>query len=196
MNRNLSKIFMLLLCVAVAFTSCKKGDKGDTGDTGPAGAQGPAGPQGPQGEPGTANVIYSAWTDVTYAPDTIQSHPTPGTTVIDTLGYYAQMDAPKIDADMLEKGEMKVYVNLGTAADPAIAPLPYFDIYTTISIQPTFLLGSIFLYSDLDASTFTSGSDTYLQYRYILIPGSTTGQYKEVDWNDYNQVKKVLSLTE
>lgn len=191
MNSNLSKFFMLLLCVVIAFTSCKKGDTGPQGDPGTTGAQGPAGPQGPQGETGTANVIYSAWLDVTYDADTIKTG-----SVIDTLGYFAEIDAPKLDSGILAKGEMKVYINLGTAANPAVAPLPYFDIYTGISISPTFLLNSIFLYADINASTVTQGGNTFLQYRYILIPGGTAGQYKETDWNDYNQVKKVLGLTE
>lgn len=191
MNRTLSKILTLLLCSTVLFSSCKKGDTGDQGDPGAAGAQGPAGPQGPQGEPGSANVIYSPWTDVTYDADTIKTG-----AVIDTVGWFATIDAPTLTAEILEKGEMKVYINLGTAADPAVAPLPYFDVYTSISISPTFLLNSIFLYSDVNASTATIGADKYLQYRYVFIPGSMAGKMKQTDWNDYNQVKKVLGLTE
>ena len=70
--------YILSVVFVIGMVSCSKdGPAGPAGATGPAGPQGPGGPQGPAGqEPGTANVIYSDWTDtLTYgllgAPDTI-----------------------------------------------------------------------------------------------------------------------------
>ena len=109
-----------LLVVFSVFQSCSK-----EGPAGPAGPQGPQGPQGtpgsngtagPAGPAGTANVIYSAWLDVTFAaaqaPDTL---------------LYAEIAAAKLDNNILNTGEMKVYMNWGSTTDPDIVPVPYFD---------------------------------------------------------------------
>lgn len=187
MNPNFSKILLLLFLITIVFANCKKGDTGPAGATGPDGA---TGPQGPKGDSGVANVIYSQWLDVSFLPDTVQNGSS-----IDTLGYYADVPALKLDIDIVSKGEMKIYINLGSTTDPFVAPLPYFDVYSGISLSPTFSLQNISIYSNVDASTVTQNNVKYLQYRYVLIPGSVGGIVKHTDWNDYNQVKSTLGLT-
>jgi len=198
MKRNTyPDLSILFLAITLIFAHCK----GDTGPAGPAGPQGPQGEQGqagaagapgPKGDTGTANVIYSNWLDVTYAADTVQNG-----TVIDTVGYYANVPAAKLDSPILAHGEIKVYLNLGTSSNPAVVPLPYFDVYTTISISPAFQIGNINLYSDLDASTVTQDGAKYLQYRYILIPGSVSSGdlvVRPPNWNNYKEVQAYLGL--
>src|SRR3954464_11861709 len=103
----------LLICfvvISLLGASCQKGDTGPAGPQGPQGEQGQAGAAGapgPKGDTGTANVIYSNWLDVTYAADTAQNG-----TVIDTVGYYANVPAAKLDSPILAHGEIKVYLNL------------------------------------------------------------------------------------
>ncbi|MBS1737984.1 MAG: collagen-like protein, partial [Bacteroidetes bacterium] len=176
--------------VLISFSSCsKEGPQGPQGAQGPPGPTGAAGPQGPQG---TANVIYSGWLDVTFAADTIHDG-----NKIDTLGFYATIDAPKLTSEILTSGEMKVYINLGTAADPYISPLPYFSPYNGITIEPNFAIGAIDIYSNLNVSTRTQNGSKTWQYRYILVPGGTAARKAStVDWNDYNAVKKYLNLTD
>lgn len=190
MKGNFFKILPLLFLVAIVFANCKKGDTGPAGATGVNGANGSTGPQGPKGDTGTANVIYSQWLDVDFLPDTLHNG-----NVIDTIGFYANVAAPKLDSLMISKGEMKVYINLGSLADPFVAPLPYFDVYSGISLSPTFSIQNIFIYSNADASTVTQNNVKYLQYRYVLIPGGVGGVAAHTDWNDYNQVKATLGLT-
>lgn len=194
MKKGVIAVFTTGLLLALLFTNCKKGDTGPAGPAGPAGAAGAtgaAGAQGPKGDTGTANVIYSAWLDVTYAADTVHVG-----TLIDTVGFYANITAPKLSTAILSGGEMKVYLNLGTTASPDVVPLPYFDVYSGISITPEFLVQRIFLYSNANASTFTRNGAKYLQCRYILIPGSVTGRRAPVDWSDYEKVKKALGITD
>ncbi len=194
MNRNLSKILMLLFLITIVFANCKKGDKGDpgaAGATGANGATGPTGPQGPKGDSGTANVIYSQWLDVAFLPDTVHNG-----TVIDTLGFYTDIVAPKLDSAIVAGGEMKVYMNLGSAGNPFVVPLPYLDIYTGISLAPTFSVQDIFIYSNADASTVTQNGMKFLQFRYILIPGGTNGIPKQTDWSNYNQVKSTFGISD
>lgn len=172
----------LIICLLVAH--CQKGD---TGPAGPQGQPGPTGSQGPKGDTGVANVIYSAWLDLTYSPDTIRN-----SGILDTIGYYVNIPAPQLSTSILSGGEMKVYVNLGTSASPDVAPLPYTDIYSGLNITPEFYPQKISLYSNANVSTFTQGGLKYLQYRYILIPGGVTSQ--SIDWNNYHKVATYLKL--
>ncbi len=183
-------VFTSLLVVTLIFTQCKKGDAGPAGPAGPAGAAGGTGPQGPKGDTGTANVIYSAWLDVTYTVDTVHNG-----TVIDTVGYYANITANKLTSAILNSGEIKVYMNWGTPGTPDVTPLPFFDIYTLLSVSPDFFLQRIFLYADFNASTVTISGQKRLQYRYILVPGSVAGRFsKPINWKDYNEVKAYFGL--
>lgn len=186
----------LFACLALAFAllavSCgKDGDTGPAGAAGPAGPAGPTGPTGPTGPEGSANVIYSDWLDVEYKPDTV--HLAGG--AIDTLGYFAVIEVPKLDLDMLTTGEIKVYLNGFSAADPAVIPLPYFSVYSGLSINPTFYLNEIDLYSNGDISTVMDNAGVkYQQYRYVLIPGGEEARKAKIDWNNYEQVKQYLGL--
>ena len=187
----------LFLAVILFFSSCgKDGDTGPAGPAGPAGAAGPAGgpgAQGPKGDTGTANVIYSAWLDVTYQPDTIKNA---AGVVIDTVGFFANIAAPKLTNTILNTGEIKVYINVNTSAQPVVFPIPYYDVYTNININPTYFLQSIQLYSNADISTITISGTKRQQYRYILIPGVVPGQKApKVNWNNYNEVKDYLGLS-
>lgn len=180
----------IISCFLLAFTllavSC-----GKDGDPGPEGPAGPSGPAGPQGPPGTSTVIYSDWLDVPFEADTFHN----ASQEVDTIGFYAVIDAAGIDADMLATGEIKVYVNLNTPDDPVIAPLPYYSPYTMFSINPVFYTGSIELYANIDASTLIGdGGVKYQQYRYVLIPGGTEARKAKVDWNNYKEVQQYLGL--
>ncbi|SHM43231.1 hypothetical protein [Chitinophaga sp. CF418] len=184
-------ISCLLLAFALFAVSCgKDGATGPAGAQGPAGPAGPGGPAGPAGPAGTANVIYSDWLDVTYEPDTV--HNPDGT--IDTLQYIATIAETKLDLDMLSTGEIKVYLNGFSAADPTVIPLPYFSIYSGLTIDPIFYLNTIQLTSNGDISTVTQAGVKYQQYRYILIPGGTPARKAPIDWNNYKAVQLYLGL--
>jgi hypothetical protein len=188
-----------LVLITFIFTQCQKGGvgpAGPAGPTGPAGAAGSPGSTGPKGDTGTANVIYSPWLDVTYTADTV--HNAPPDPPIDTVGYYADITAPKLTNAILNSGEIKVYVNLGTSTTPNVIPLPYFDIYSLFNINPDYSFQKISLYADINASTYTQSGQKKQQYRYILIPGSVPGRLSKpaVDWNNYNAVKAYLGLTD
>ena len=177
--------FLLPCAVCVAFilllASCKKGDTGPAGPAGPAGAAGATGAAGPAGAVGTANVIYSAWIDTaTWRADTVHNG-----TVIDTLGYFANINAPKLDLTILNTGEIKVYINVNTPADPTVFPLPFNN--GQIFIDVVFFLNTIQVSSNAKL--------TGLPFRYVLIPGGTTARtYKSINWNNYNEVKAYLGL--
>ncbi|RYY56899.1 MAG: hypothetical protein EOO09_04860 [Chitinophagaceae bacterium] len=189
-RRNLLSPLVLLsgLFFVVLMASCSK-----DGSTGADGATGPAGPAGPAGPPGTSNVIYSAWLDVSYKPDTIHL----GNGGIDTVGYYAIIDAPKLTTALLASADVKAYINSNTAADPVILALPYSSLNSGLYIQMVAYTQTIELYSNADLSTVSSGGNKYQQYRYMIVPGGTTARSSTaVDWSDYTAVKAYLGLTD
>jgi len=182
-----------LVLITFIFTQCQKGDVGPAGPAGPTGPTGPTGSTGPKGDTGTANVIYSPWLDVTYT----------ASTEVDANGdpvyFLGSITANKLTQAIIDRGEMKVYMNWGTQTTPDVAPLPILDpFFTGLVINPEFLVQKIDLYSNFNASTFTDAGQKYLQYRYILIPGSVAGRLSKpaVDWNNYNEVKAYLGLTD
>jgi hypothetical protein len=176
--------YILGVTLVIGLVSCSKdGPAGPAGANGPAGPQGPAGAQGPagqDGQPGTANVIYSDWIDTTtWIADTVHNGAT-----VDTVGYFTNIDAPKLDTAILNRGEIKVYVNANTPADPLVFALPYND--GQLFIDQVFFTGTIQL--------FSNGNLTGVPFRYILIPGGSHARMMKINWNNYNEVKAYLGL--
>lgn len=166
-----------MLAASLLFVACEK--------EGPAGPQGPAGPAGPQGPVGSPNVVYSNWLDVTFAGGT------------DTTYWEAQIPAPRLVDSILARGDVKVFVNLGTAASPQVFPLPLDAFVFQLILTPYFEVGKINLLSTENVSTqTTTGGQKTLQYRYILIPGgvSAGGRTMNINWNNYAEVKAYLGL--
>ena len=175
----------LLLAVILVFTYCSKdGDAGPQGPAGPAGPAGPTGTQGPKGDTGTANVIYSNWIDTAnWKPDTVMV----GSVVTDTLGYFANINAPKLNLNVLNTGEIKVYVNLSDDPNfPLVFPLPFNN--GAVFIDPIFFPSTIQLSSNVELDG--------LPIRYILIPGKVPARMATINWNNYEEVKKHLGLTD
>jgi hypothetical protein len=179
-NKPLFYPLIVIFSLAV-LVACKKGDTGPQGPPGDPGAQGAQGPAGP---PGVTNVVYSDWLDVTFEPNE------------DSTNWFATIAAPKLTQDIVDNGEIKVYVNLGTSDLSAVAPLPYFDGGNIIN--PIFFADTIFLIANVDAST-TNDPDlggTVLQYRYVLIPGSEVAALpSNINLDKYADVKKYFKLT-
>src|SRR5690349_4366880 len=105
---------VLLLSAALLVAACKKGDTGPAGEKGDKGDPGATGGTGAAGKPGSANVIYSAWQDVTF-------------NQVDSFTAVGTITAPKIVDSIIQKGEVKVFWNVNTASNPTIVTLPYHD---------------------------------------------------------------------
>jgi len=176
-------VFATILLV----TACKKGDTGPAGEKGDKGDAGAAGATGSAGKAGSANVIYSPWIDVTF-------------NAVDTF-YEATIQAPKIVDSIVQKGEVKVFWNINTAAAPSIVTLPYQDNGLIFGAKDFFIFpivqaGSIFIESTYNAGTRPSQNDANVkvwQYRYVVIPGGVAAR-SAVNWNDYKQVQSYLGL--
>lgn len=189
---------ILLISVSLLFVYCSKdGDAGPQGPAGPAGPAGPTGPTGPQGPAGTANVIASNWLDVTFAADTI--HNTDGS--IDTLWWVGEIAAPKLVDSIVNKGTVKVYANMNfysnTPSTPFVTTLPLTDLAIFgLNITPYFSTQKITMIANANVSTFTDNNIKYFQYRYVIIPSSMPARMATINWNNYEEVKKYLGLTD
>ncbi|MDP4283492.1 MAG: hypothetical protein Q8891_03645 [Bacteroidota bacterium] len=183
---------LLLLAIILITASCSKtGPAGPAGATGPAGAAGAA---GATGATGTANVMYSPWLN-----DTFYQRNLPDT------NWYAGITANMLTASIINSGEVKVYLNLGSDSTNGqeVVPLPTSEPFNfafnsqsiTLIINPYFLPQLIGLISNYDASSYMSNGYNYFQVRYIIIPGGvSTGRNAAINWKDYNAVKKYLGL--
>jgi len=165
------RILVIALSLSTLLTACAKdGENGKDGTNGTNGAT------------GTANVIYSAWLDVTFALNA------------DTTAFLATINAPKLVDSILQKGEMKVYIRSGSPTNLSVFPLPYFDGSDILNVS--FQATKINLVSITgDFSTHTTSGVKLNQFRYILIPGGVlAGRSMTVDWNNYPAVKEYLGL--
>ncbi len=188
-RRNFISPVILLsgLLFVIFLISCGKKDD----PQGPPGPVGPSGPEGPKGDAGSSDVIYSEWLDVGFTPDTIR---TVGGD-IDTLGFYAIIDAPKLTAALLSKADVKVYINVNDESDPVIYPLPY-NGKSGIYIEVSAYTKTIQLESNSDVSTTISNNGIkFQQYRYMIVSGNILARSEAtVNWSDYASVKAYLRL--
>jgi hypothetical protein len=135
-------------------------------------------------------VIYSSWLDVAYKADTI--HTSGGG--IDTIGYYATIDVPKLTKALLSTADVKAYINSNDASDPTIYPLPY-NGSSGLYVEFSAYTQKIALYSNGDLSTVSANGKKYQQYRYMIVPGNAQARSAvSVNWSDYAAVKAFLGL--
>jgi hypothetical protein len=188
----------LVLAIGLVTASCEPdeqiGPQGPQGEQGPQGAQGPEGPQGPEGAPGTANVIYSEWTNFDL------------NNWSEFLSYFGQIrrtytiNVESIDDDIFNSGTVLVYVRFaGTFS--SIQPLPVIGPITTVTedqvLNYIIQIGSIVLSlhnitnRDQDPGRIGSGN----QYRYIIIPGGTPDLKSNTpDLSDYQSVIEFFGI--
>ncbi|NLR60401.1 collagen-like protein [Chitinophaga polysaccharea] len=186
-RRNLISPLALLsgLFLVMFMISC-----GKDGAVGPAGANGPKGDTGPKGDSGVGTVFYSGWLDVPFKPDTI--HLAGGR--IDTIGYYATIDAPKLTKELLSSVDVKVYINSNDISDPVIYSLPY-TAQSGLRIDVSAYTQKIELYANADVGTRSTNGKKYQQYRYMIIPGNAQARSAApVNWSNYAAVKAYLGL--
>lgn len=164
----------------MAVSSCgKDGAAGPAGTAGETGPKGDKGDKGDQGDAGAANVIYSEWLNTTYRLDSSSGE------------FFVDIPATALTADVLKTAAVRVYMNFGTAASPAIVAIPYTEGFA-IYIQEYLLPGIIELVSNANPSTApdTNGNPRR-QVRYVIIPGGTAAR-SAIDWNDYAKVKAYM----
>lgn len=162
-------LILLMAILTISITSCSKdgpvGPQGEQGAKGDKGDKGDKGSTGSTGATGTANIIYSNWIKLGFS------------------GNAARIVAPKLTQDIVDKGEVNVYVKSR-------------NIIRKLNIEEgggyyatyVFFTGEIYIYSN-----FYTDYDQD-SYRYILIPGGVPARKANINWDNYNEVCKSLGI--
>jgi len=167
------KLVCMALLAMVAMISCR----------------GPQGPQGPQGPMGNANVVSST---VTIYPNDWRWD--------NNTSWRVDINYKAIDADIDDYGAVLVYMNM----ENTWRQLPY-TFYYSMELED----GSLgYFSSSLEVSSYKEGvsifwteSDFYDQYRpdqhdfkIVVIAASLYNSRLDVDYSDYEAVKKAFQL--
>lgn len=170
----------IVMAMFILLDACK-GEKGDVGPAGPngsngangaIGATGTTGATGATGATGTANVSYSDWVNVTF--------------VGSGTSYIANVTAPKLTQDILDKGDVHIYWKIGSV----VYYIPYSQTIgtTTYTIFQILTVGNIKLTASYAITSTT-------QIRYVIIPGGIAGGRRAaIDFSDYEAVKRYYNL--
>lgn len=165
----------VIVCLGLTFTSCKKAEKGEMG---------PQGVAGTNGTNGNANVKTMTVT-VTAADWTASGSGGMQSTVITNTN---------ITQDIIDKGAVMVYmVNAGQTS--ALPLMMYPSSSYGINMQFTASLNSLAITiqrTDL-AAAVNPGT---LTYKIVTIAASARMQNPNVNYNNYEEVKKAFNLSE
>lgn len=183
------KTLLIFSIIFLIFQTSCEGPAGEAGPAGPAGQQGIAGAKGDKGDAGTANVFSSTWKTV---------KPTDWFTYDDDPGFFGIFFLDKnITPNLLEKG-MFLCFNRDTDDKTFVWPMPVSNIKGQYNYylyndpkDPETGVGIYLDYYD-DRKTI----DFSLDFRWVFIPEVTikNGRKKNIDWHNYEEVKKELNL--
>ena len=154
----------------ITISSCQKGEKGDPG---PAGQNGT---NGTNGVDGNANVIGT---------NTVTLNPSDRTITSGVAS--AHLSVPGITQEVFDKGAVMVYYK---ASSTQWTALPY--LLSNVYIVYGFKVGDI----ELVASTTNGTAVTIngaLTFRAVIIPAKTKLSHPRTDWNNYNEVEKLIT---
>lgn len=138
------------------------------------GDDGPAGPQGPAGSNGAANVSS---TDYTAAPSSWTNG---------ASGWYINVSVPALtDAT---KDVVSVYVQLTSGG--AWWALPTYNLYYTNDVAGfSFVNGTVTL-----SYKFTLSPPNTWYYRIVVVPAAIAIESRDVNFNNYDEVKTTFNL--
>lgn len=182
--KKLRFLSLALMSASMVFllTSCPgpMGPEGEKGNPGIQGPQGVAGQTGAQGPAGTANVIYSSWITAT----SIVSG-----SYFSRAGSYFDLTVPKLTQEILDKGMVLTYWK-PAGNNQAIIPLPASTGDVTGSeLYPEYKVSRIRIWL-FNTGTFSTSN----QFRYVIIPGSVNARKANIDYSNYEEVKKAYNL--
>jgi hypothetical protein len=175
----------LFFAVIFSVMACKA-PVGDIGPQGLAGATGDKGDKGATGDKGAFSGIVSAWTEI---------KPTQWKTT-GTKSVFTITDAT-LTQTILDQGLILAYYR----------PLPEDESSAVISLADetnTYLftfktnVGTLDYELNFKSAQVVNPSleDWNIKVRYIIVPPAKTGRLAQVNWKDYNEVKKILNLND
>ena len=178
------KSMLGVLAISLVVISCEK-----EGPQGPQGSQGPQGPQGQQGEAPISDATYS-----------VNSGSWEGPYTMPTGGYVYKSDiyTSLISSDIKNNGVVLVYRKLSYSdGSYSWAALPYAEVYNSDKTRlwsfEVFTGCVRILVQNTDDEQHTYGGSTF---RIVTISASRLAQHRNIDLNNFNEVKSVFNLSE
>lgn len=173
--KNAIKMTTALLLLSAALGSCVKGDKGDTGP------QGPTGSTGATGATGNANV--TAYNITINSGDWVNA----GSGL-----YYVDVPFSQITADIVSNGSVTMFEQGSSGVWIAMPYSEYVSATASLYFGFNYSLGSTRIFIQNSAGGNINFSGTYY-FKAVVIPSSQRKVNSKVDWNNYNQVKAIVS---
>lgn len=173
---------------ALTFQACKgpAGDVGPAGQPGATGAVGATGTQGPAGA--SSSVQTTAWMSVKSAQ--WQQGPTQKT------HFSVNLSVPAITQAVLDKGLVIGYFRPAPVAN-AVFALPYTAPgYGVLNFTPFVSGGKGGAEIAVDNETITTAPAGELLFRIVVVPPAAGGRLPAINWKNYEEVKRVLNLTD
>lgn len=166
--------------------------KGPQGEVGPQGPQGTQGVQGAKGETGSVNITTSPWISV---------KDTDWKSYNGDLSYYdISFKESALTQNVLDKGLIMCYFRFNNDKK-IIYPMPTYWLSSkaTFSFYPTLAETEprMVFETEFDEPTDLKGAST-LDFRYLIIPEATlkSGRTKDINWQNYDEVKAALNLVD
>ncbi|MBA4853885.1 collagen-like protein [Emticicia sp. BO119] len=182
---------LILLCISLLFNGCK----GEAGDTGLIGPKGEKGKIGAAGDPGVAEIFATNWISITKAEQIKFYDPD----LLYTSQGFSGGELDKLSQKILDDGVILSYHRW--AADKArIISLPnvidYGNVESGLQISryiaayPKGIDCFVEFSKSVDINKYLADEE----YRFIIIPGASGYRLQNIDFNNYEAVKKALNL--
>ena len=178
---------ILILATFLGITGCEA-PAGEVGPQGAAGATGEKGEKGPTGDKGAFSGYASEWTNIANTQWKLT-----GLKAVNT-----QTDA-RLTQAILDQGLVLAYYkrNLSFFFDTnAVYQIPddWDEYLFTFKANVGSMDYEIYFKS---AQAFTPELyEWQIAVRYIVVPTAKAGRMKNIDWSNYNEVKRILNLND
>ena len=185
MNMRLILLNFFLLVLLLNLSGCKA-PTGDIGPQGPAGIAGDKGSKGATGDKGAFSGIISAWSEIKPAQWKLTG----------TKAVFSQTEANLTQA-MLDGGLLLAYYRpLPEDESSAVISLP--DETNTYLFTFKSNVGLLDYEVNFKKTELVNPNleDWNIKVRYIIVPPAKTGRFAHVNWKNYNEVKRILNLTD
>lgn len=177
-------VFLSLLILA-----CSKGEQGDIGPVGATGAKGATGDKGEIGISNSKGMLVSSW---------FEAKPTdwlPLNTDFNNK-YYLIRNINGLTKEVVSKGGAYIYVQLSNST--AVYPLPY-SVFSPKDLHLSCVLNNLGATPGFQFNIDTvilngKVTDSY-KFRVVIIPTAARIS-ADVDWQNYESVKKHLNLND
>jgi hypothetical protein len=176
---------LLILFTFLGIAGCEA-PVGDLGPQGASGATGEKGDKGPTGDKGAFSGIISQWKEIKS-----DQWKLTGTKAVYTLSEAT------LTQNILDQGLILAYYR-PLPEDESSAVISLADETNTYLFTYKANLGSLDYELNFKKAEFINPNleDWNIKVRYIIVPPAKAGRMAQVNWADYNEVKKVLNLND